>query len=273
MSSSGHRKPAVALPETRQLDVLAELLERRDVDVVRCPLVAIQDHPDQAAVAAWLRRFVDAPPDLFVVYTGEGIYRLLAAAERIDLRDAFVAALARTGILARGPKPARALRTVGIVPTHAAPAPTTAGLIAALESMDLVGKRIAVQFFGAEPTTDLVAHLTERGLHFDAVMPYVYASETGDLAVVELIRRIAAGEIDAIAFTSKAQVDRLRSVAAAAGVEHVLEQGLATMVVAAVGPVVADELRAAGFTVDVVPEDSFFMKPMVTRLVAALQRP
>jgi uroporphyrinogen-III synthase len=101
-------------------------------------------------------------------------------------------------------------------------------------------------------------------------MPYVYASETDDRAVVELIRRIAAGAIDAIAFTSKAQVERLRRVAAAAGMQHVLEQGLAAMTIAAVGPVVAEELRATGVEVDVMPEGSFFMKPMVTRLVAAL---
>src|SRR5262245_37129474 len=50
------RRPLVALPETRQLDVLANLLERREVDVLRCPMIAIEDSPDTAGVVACLER-------------------------------------------------------------------------------------------------------------------------------------------------------------------------------------------------------------------------
>ncbi|MGE4657528.1 MAG: uroporphyrinogen-III synthase, partial [Gammaproteobacteria bacterium] len=66
----------VALPENRQLDVLARLLEKRGATVVRCPLIAILDAPDEKPVLAWIRRMIKAPFDLFIIYTGEGIYRL-----------------------------------------------------------------------------------------------------------------------------------------------------------------------------------------------------
>ena len=39
----------VAVPEARQLDVLASLLERRGASVLRCPLVSILDSPDEPA--------------------------------------------------------------------------------------------------------------------------------------------------------------------------------------------------------------------------------
>ena len=36
--------------------------------------------------------------------------------------------------------------------------------------------------------------------------------------------------------------------------------------VAAIGPVVAEALRASGFAVNAMPEESYFMKPLVTLL-------
>jgi uroporphyrinogen-III synthase len=36
----------IAVPETRELDVFAQMLERHGANVVRCPLVAIRDVPD-----------------------------------------------------------------------------------------------------------------------------------------------------------------------------------------------------------------------------------
>ena len=45
----------IALPETRELDKLAQLLEAEGAQTLRCPLVAILDAPDEAPVLAWLR--------------------------------------------------------------------------------------------------------------------------------------------------------------------------------------------------------------------------
>src|SRR5690606_39415106 len=83
------RGRVVAVPESRHLEVLAALLERRGARVVRCPLVAIRDAEDEDAVAAWLARTVDTPPALLVFYTGEGVERLAAFAERAGLEERF----------------------------------------------------------------------------------------------------------------------------------------------------------------------------------------
>jgi uroporphyrinogen-III synthase len=265
-----HPRPKVALPETRQLDLLAGLLERRGVDVLRCPLVAIKDSPDQSEVRAWLERFCDGSMDLLIVYTGEGIQRLLTAAEKAGLGERFVEALTATPLLTRGPKPARVLRQLGVKPAHPAKAPTTDGVLATLADLDIAAWRVGVQLYGAEPLPVLMQYLTERGATPDCVAPYVYASESDDAAVVALIEQLAAGQIAAIAFTSKAQVERLAALAEQAGLEAALQQGLQSAVVAAVGPVAAAELEAFGVTVDVVPESDYFMKPMVTALMARL---
>ena len=269
-SAAGNGRPVVALPETRQLNVLAELLERRGASVVRCPMVAILDSPDADSVVGWIRRFIDDPMDLFIIYTGEGVERLLKFAERAEIKDEFIAALARTRKLARGPKPGRALRRVSLKPEIVACAPTTDGVIETLNSLTLENARVGVQLYGRDPNDTLMNYLTPRSGTVDCVAPYVYASEVDDVQVTDLIGRMSAGEIDAIAFTSKSQVDRLRKLARRSGLGQALDTALAEMTVAAIGPVVAEQLRGVGVRVDVMPQKAWFMKPLVTELTRTL---
>ena len=84
----------VMVPETRELEVLAKMLERHGAAVLRCPLVAIIDAPDPAPVEAWLRRFIATPPDDLILLTGEGLSRLLGVAGRAGIEAEFRAALA-----------------------------------------------------------------------------------------------------------------------------------------------------------------------------------
>jgi uroporphyrinogen-III synthase len=97
------------------------------------------------------------------------------------------------------------------------------------------------------------------------VAPYIYATKSDDAAVSALLDRMTRGEVDAIAFTSGAQVDRLFAAAPAAQVQA----ALARTRVAAVGPVVADALAQRAVRVASMPQDSFFMKPLTSVLEAA----
>ena len=72
----------VALPETRELDRLAELLEAEGARAWRCPLVSILDAPDPTPVEAWLRALAAGGLDDVVFLTGEGLRRLMALGER-----------------------------------------------------------------------------------------------------------------------------------------------------------------------------------------------
>jgi len=85
-----------------------------------------------------------------------------------------------------------------------------------------------------------------------------------------LIEEIAAGRIDALAFTSTPQVGQLFAMARAAKAEPRLRAALEQTRIAAVGPVVAAELERHGLAVAIMPEGSFFMKPFVTAIAAAL---
>jgi uroporphyrinogen-III synthase len=260
----------VAVPEARQLDVLAGLLERRGANVLRCPLIGIEDSPNGDAVVAWIQRLIAQPTDLVVFYTGEGVERLTGFAERAGLRAAFVAALARTPKLTRGPKPKRALRALELVPEHSATEPTTTGMIAAAQSIDSPLRRVALQLYAQDQDRQLIQHFEHRGAAVDCVAPYVYASAAADERVAALIGELANGRVDAIAFTSKAQVQRLIELARKRGIEAALRSGLERTKVAAIGPVVAEELRGASVRVDTTPTESYAMKPLVTSLCKLL---
>jgi uroporphyrinogen-III synthase len=259
----------IVVPETRELDLLAQMLERHGAAAVRCPLVAIRDVADSAPVEAWLSRFIAHPPDDLILLTGEGLGRLIGFAERAGIDAPFVAALAKVRKITRGPKPARRLHALGLKPDLPAGEPTTAGVIAALKAENLAGRRVAVQLYpDANPA--LTEFLSEAGARADPVLCYAYASHSEDRDVAAVIDEMAAGRVDLITFTSSPQVKRLRNVAAKSGRDAALQAGLARTTIAAVGPVVARAIEDAGGHVAVAPTDSFHMKPMVNAIIAAI---
>jgi uroporphyrinogen-III synthase len=260
----------IALPETRELDRLSQLLEEEGARTLRCPLVAILDAPDERPVLAWLRTLAEGGFDDVVLLTGEGLRRLVALAERHGLRGPVVEALGRARTITRGPKPARALHELGLAPTLPAPVPTSAGVIEACKALELRGRRVGVQLYGEEPNRPLVDFLTGAGAAVSVVAPYVYASASDAGRVAALIDALADGAVDAIAFTSASQVDRLFQVAREAGKEARLAEGLGRVRVAAIGPIVVEALAARGVRADIVPGKSFVMRRLVNALVESL---
>ena len=260
----------VAVPETRELETMSRMLERQGASVLRCPLVAILDLEDTAPAEAWLRRFIDTPPDDLILLTGEGLSRLLGVAERSGLTEGFRAALPGVRRIVRGPKPTARLRSLGLGPDISAATPTTAGVIAALEPLPLEGRRVAVQLYPDNPNEALLGFLRDRGAWPDPVVPYAYASKEDDGRVLAVIREMAAGAVDLIAFTSSPQVRRLREVAKASGEEALLAEALARTRIAAVGPLVARAVEEAGGHVAMQPGENFPLKPMVGEIVAAI---
>ena len=153
----------IAVPETRQLDALAQMLEDLGATPLRCPLVAILDAPDPAPIETFLRQLASGDFDDLILLTGEGLRRLLGFARRAGLYDSVVAALPLVRKIVRGPKPAKALTEIGLHPDLAAEAPTTEGVIATLAREQLVGRRAAVQLYGQDPNERLISFLRKAG--------------------------------------------------------------------------------------------------------------
>jgi len=260
----------IVVPESRELDLFVRMLEAQGAETLRCPMVTILDADDPVPIEAWLRRLTAGALDDLILLTGEGLRRLLSVARNAGIEQDVVAALKRLRTITRGPKPARVLRELGLMPGLAAEEPTTAGVIATLRHETLAARKVGVQLYPGNPNDALIDFLRGAGAQPDPVLPYRYASDAETAQVEATIRAMTEGKVDAIAFTSSPQVERLKDVARERGLETELMRGLGLTKVAAVGPVVAGAIEALGGKVAVMPQASFHLKPLVTALVDAL---
>jgi uroporphyrinogen-III synthase len=257
----------IALAEHRELDRLAEMIEQLGGVVHRCPFITIVDVDDPAPALKWLDRLLRGELDDVILLTGEGLSRLVQIARGAGLEEGVVRSFGTVRTVCRGPKPVRALRAIGVRASIVSEAPTTDGVMVTLAQENLAGRRVGVQLYGDEPNDKLIAFLANAGAEVHAVAPYTY-QKGPDAPVLELITAMAEGRISVLAFTSSPQVHRLFEVAEAHQREADLRRGLERSRIAAVGPIVASTLAERGCKADIVPERSFFLRPMVNDIAA-----
>jgi uroporphyrinogen-III synthase len=263
----------ILILETREEAQFSKLLAEQGADVLQCPMFTINDPPDPAPVAAWIRGAIEQPFDDLVLMTGEGLRRLMKAARAIELDQEFIAALGGLRKFARGPKPGRALREIGLEPQATTEKPTSEGVIAMLSQADLKGHRVGVQLYPDKDHGALLGAIADQGATAIAVTPYVYDARAADSHIVTAIEEMAQGYTDAIALTNLGQIRRLIDVARARGLEARLREGLAKTPIASVGPAVSDELKSHGLKADIYPaNDAFFMKPLISAMAVALAK-
>jgi uroporphyrinogen-III synthase len=261
----------ILILETREEAQFSRLLTEQGADVLQCPMFSIEDAPDPAPLEAWIGRAIDEPFDDLVLMTGEGLRRLMKVVRRIGMEKDFIAALGRSRKFARGPKPGRALREIGLEPQQTTERPTSEGIAEMLSRIDLKGHRLGLQLYPDKDHSALIGVITAQGAEVDPVLPYVYDAKAADSNIVTAIEEMAHGRIDAIALTSSGQARRLFDVAKAHGCEARLLEGLTKTPIASVGPVVSDELAAHGLHASISPaEGAYFMKPLISAMAAAL---
>jgi uroporphyrinogen-III synthase len=261
----------ILILETREEAQFSRLLAEQGADVLQCPMFTIHDAPDPKPIEAWIRRFIEAPCDDLVLMTGEGLRRLMKVVRRLGLERDFVAALARSRKFARGPKPGRALREIGLEPDVTTEKPTSEGIAEMLSRLDLKGHRLALQLYPEKDHSTLIGAIKAQGAEVDTVLPYIYDAQAAEANILTAIEEMAQGRIDAIALTSSGQVRRLVDAAQAHGRDAQLRAGLTRTPIASVGPVVSDELKSFGLHTDISPaNDAFFMKPLISAMAAAL---
>jgi uroporphyrinogen-III synthase len=263
----------ILILETREEAQFSRLLAEQGADVLQCPMFTIHDAPDPAPIETWIRRFIDRPCDDLVLMTGEGLRRLMKVVRRIGVEQDFIAAVGKARKFARGPKPGRALREIGLEPQVTTEKPTSEGIAEMLSRLDMKGHRVGLQLYPDRDHSALIGAIEAQGAKVDTVLPYVYDAQAADTNIVTAIDEMSQRRIDAIALTSSGQVRRLFEVAQAHGCEERLREGLAHTPVASVGPVVSDELKLHGVRTAIYPaNDAFFMKPLISAMSVALAK-
>ena len=195
--------------------------------------------------------------DIVIFLTGVGTRALVGVAETRMPVDAFVSALRRTKVVARGPKPLAVLRELDVPVWVAAPEPNTWKEV--LTAMDARSKelpagtrRIAVQEYGVS-NADLIDGLRRRGATVTTVPVYKWALPEDVEPLKQAIRAVVAGEVDVAMFTTGVQVDHLWQIASEMKLDADLKTALGRIAIASIGPSTSDELRRRGIDADLEP--------------------
>ncbi len=244
----------VGVTADRRADDQAVLLGRLGVEVVRGPMLRTELGPADDELRAETERIVADPPDILVANTGFGIRAWWARAATWGLDAALTDALGRTRLVARGPKAAGALRSLGLPVWWRSPTEQLDSVAAHLVEVGVDGLDVALQLHGDDDRR-VGDRLRAAGASVRELPVYRWVRPADDRAAVALIRRCCAGTVDAVTFTAGPAVRHLVDLAEALGVADELLAALnGRMVVACVGPVCAGVAREVGIVGPVVPE-------------------
>jgi uroporphyrinogen-III synthase len=246
----------VLVTADRRSGELAAALERRGATVRHAPALGMVPHQDDAELLRGTRALLEHPPDVVVVTTGIGFRGWVEAADAAGIAEPLTEVLGRARIVARGPKARGAIQAAGLQADWVAESETSAEIAEALLDDGVAGLRIAVQHHG-NGADGLDEAFAAAGADVQSLVVYRWGPPPDPAAVEASVRATAAGEIDAVVFTSAPGAAAWLAAADAAGVTGPLVQRLTSggAVAAAVGPVTAGPLVQRGIT-PLVPDRS-----------------
>lgn len=237
----------VLVTADRRSGELAAALERRGATVRHAPALSMIPHVDDESLLAATRALVAAPPDVLVATTGVGFRAWIEAADAHGLADDLVAALRGVRIVARGPKARGAIQAAGLHADWVAESETSAEVAEVLLSEGVAGLHVAIQQHGAG--ADGLDQVFEKaGATVTDLVVYRWGPTPDPAAVAASARAAAAGEVDAVVFTSAPGAEAWLSAVEAEGLGDAVAARFASgdMVAAAVGPVTAQPLERRG---------------------------
>jgi uroporphyrinogen-III synthase len=249
--------------ESRRANELESLIRRHG----GVPLVvpAMREVPLEDGAALDLLRELEAGRiGMVIVLTGVALRTL---AERCP-PERLAASLARTTLVARGPKPIAELRKLGLTPKVTAPEPNTwREILLTLDAQAPVGGlRVAVLEYGVT-NEELINELESRGAEVLRVTLYRWALPEDPRPLQQAVSRLATTGVDFVLFTSRRQVEHVIWTARELGLSDALVDRARLMIVASIGPVCSQALRHDGLPVDLEPEH-----PKMGHLVVAVAR-
>ena len=241
--------------ESRMAEEMTTLIARHGGRPIVTPSMREVPLERNTAVFQFGERLLAGAFGMVILLTGVGTRFMLKVLDTRWPREQTLAALGKTLLVVRGPKPHAVLRELGLQPTLAVPEPNTwRDLIKALDELGrpLRGMHVAVQEYGvANP--ELLQALEVRGAVVTRVPVYQWMlpEDTGPLR--KAVRTLMEGEADVVLFTNAVQVEHVMQMAGQEGGAARLRTALGRTVVSAIGPIVAERLRAHGLPVDFEP--------------------
>ncbi len=239
----------VLVTADRRSSELGAALGRRGATIRYAPSLSVLPNLDDTALLDATRALLADPPDVVVVTTGIGLRGWIEAADAVGLAEPLTEVLAGARIVARGPKARGAIQAAGLQADWVAESETSAEIAEVLLDEGVRGLKIAVQHHGAG-SDGLDEAFEAAGAIVRSLVVYRWGPPRDPAALAASVRATAAGEIDAVVFTSAPGAAAWWEAADAEGVtdEVVRLFTAGEVVVAAVGPVTARPVVERGVT-------------------------
>ncbi len=237
--------------ESRRAEEMATLIRKQGGEPFVAPSMREVEMERHDEAFDFAERLLRDEFDGVILLTGVGTKLLwqtmLSRHAEADLK----AALQRTTVIVRGPKPSAAIRGIGLIPNVQVPEPNTWREL--LETMrPRPEKRVVVQEYG-KSNAELLAGLREQGREVSAVRIYGWdlPLDTGPLR--EAAARLAAGQIDVVLLTTSMQVVNLIRIAEEEGIGGQVREALASAWIGSIGPTTSETLEDYGLKADFEP--------------------
>ena len=239
----------IGVTSDRRSGDLIDAFERRGATVFHAPALKIAPIAEDVELLSDTSAMVAARPDLFIITTAYGMRRWFEVADATGLGAQLSEVLESARILARGPKAVGAVRAAGLEEVQVSASETTASLVDAVETSGLTGRRVAIQLHGYTDEVQL-ARLRDLSAAVWTVTPYRWVKPTAHDRLPKLIEATCARQLDALTFTSAPGAEATLAVARELGrLSEFVDALTDDVLAAAVGPVTAAPLQAAGAVV------------------------
>lgn len=254
MTTSNFDGLSVAAFESRMAAEMERLIRRYGGDPLVAPALREIPLEDNSAALRFGADLLEGRFDILVLLTGVGTKSLVDVLRTRHSLEAVTEALRRTALVARGPKPTAALKTLGLTPTLTVPEPNTwHDLLATLDTYRPVkGLRVAVQEYGVS-NRELLEALRARGAEVLAVPVYRWALPDDTAPLHRLLEQILAGRVDVILITNAAQIDHVMQLLERDGQVDAFRKACRRLVLASIGPTASERLREHDLPVDLQP--------------------
>jgi len=244
----------VLVLESRRSSEVAALIATYGGNSLLAPALREVPLESNAEALAFAGALVRGEIDIVIFLTGVGTRALVDSVQRSYSRADFLNALARTRVVARGPKPLAVLREMQVPIWVTVPEPNTwretlAAIDARADDRPLRGAHVAVQEYGVS-NDELLDGLAERGARVLRVRVYRWALPEDLAPLKRAVEAIADGQVDVIVFTTGVQLVHLWQVVQDMDADAAARRGLARMVVASIGPSTSEELRRHRIDID-----------------------
>ncbi|MGI4829558.1 MAG: uroporphyrinogen-III synthase [Janthinobacterium lividum] len=232
--------------EARRAREVEKLIRTYNGDPLVVPAMRELPLPSNTACLEFGRHLLAGDFDVVLFLTGVGVRTVMDILATESPRESILAALRTTQVVARGSKPASALRELGVPVAAISPEPSTwREVVSTLETTfgERLGEmRLAVQEYGAT-NPEMLSELVQRCAAVTKVPAYLWGLPLDLGPLRESVLALVHGTIDVVLFMTAVQVIHLFQVAEEMGLADELRRGLEAIVVVSVGPTTTEELQ------------------------------